>query len=335
MGMLGSLLGKVWSTETQSWTFGRIAPSRIDAPYSLPERPLDAGKEYVNLVLRAMRITHVRRGTSKYFGAIHSFITLDHPLVTDHAFHVLTAPAHLRDLDAANLDRVVQTESRVLGPTPYHGGDLRIEMALFSVKSADLSAPFVSLLDELSTAAGTAFLGPAAPFLPLLKSGVKQLIAAPGAATLEIGIDRAFTAPSTGCYVAARVATPTALEELSLGQDGRLLGSNGKEVTAYPYFVFTIESTRNRKDWANIPDVQLPYGDLLAAARKGDQREAGSLFEAMKRRLRLSFDLVPADAEEIITWVDGQLKRALPASLQAGTSRAEMAPLEALPLYTR
>jgi hypothetical protein len=336
MGLLDNLLGLVWKKETEDWTFGTIAPGQIAAPFAFPQRPLQDGKEYVNVILRTMRIPEVQRGASKYFGAVHSFLSLDHPILTDHVFHVFTAPTRLRDLDAANLDRVVRADDRLLGPTPYHGGDIRMEMALFSVKSADLSAPFVSLLEGLSATAGTAFLGAAAPLLPLLTNGVKLLTETPGAATLEIGLDRTLTAPSTGCYVAARApAATTPIDKFSIAQDGKLLDDIRRPVTAYPYIVFTIEGTNNRKDWAKIPDVSQPYGALLDVARKGDQKEAASLFEELKRRARLSFDLVPNDAEFIIKWVEGQLQRALPAAMHAGIACAEMEPLEKLPLYNR
>lgn len=339
MGILEGLLGNVWKKEAVDWTYGRMDPSRIEAAaYAVAPRPLAAGKDYVNVELRSMRITHVQRATSKYFGAVHSFLTLYHPLREDTPFHVFTAPSQLKSLDAANLDRVIQSNQRLAGPTPYHGGDLNLEMALFSVKSADLSTPFVSLLDAISTTAGTAFLGAAAPLLPILKSGVTHLTEAPDTVHLEIGLSQQVSSPGTGCYVVARTpATADGLARFRISPEGALLHDNRKPVAEFPYLVFTVEGTNNRRDWAKLPDAKEPYAALLAAARKGDQQEAMSLFEEMKRRLRLSFDLVGDDAEEIIGWVDGQLKKAFPGTTHARPAAAEsmMDRLEALPLYRR
>jgi hypothetical protein len=339
MGILEAVLGNVWKKEATDWTYGRMDPAHIEAPeYAVPARPLQAGKEYLNVELKAMRITHVQRAASKYFGAVHSFLTLEHPLRDDIAFHVFTAPSQLKSLDAANLDRVIQSNQRLAGPTPYHGGDVNLEMALFSVKSADLSTPFVSILDAMSTTAGTAFLGAAAPLLPLLKAGVTSLTEAPDTVHLEIGISQQLANPSTGCYVVARTpAVAAGLTRFRISTEGALLHQDRRPVKEFPYLVFTISGTNNRRDWARLPDVREPYADLLAAARKGDQQEAASLFEQMKRRLRLSFDLVPGDAEEIIRWVEDQLRRAFPGSVQARLDEARdaMEPLESLPLYSR
>jgi hypothetical protein len=334
MGILESLLGSVWKKETTDWTFGPIKRARIAAPYAADERPLETGKDYIKVMLRAMRIPYVQKATSKYFGAVHSFISVPRPLSPGNAFHVFTAPSHLKSLDAANLDRVIPGDKVLFGPTPYHGGDGKMEMALFSVKSADLCAPYVTLLGKLSEAAGTTRVGAAAALLPLLKTGIGLLTESTDAVTMEVGVDKAFAATS-GCYVAARApAQPTRLDAYSIARDGALL-ENGKPVKEYPYFVFTIEATRNRGDWAEVQDVSEPYARLLELAKKGDQKEAASVFEELKRRARLSLDLVPADAEEIILWIDGQLKRAFPGQMHAARARPEMESLNRLPLYQR
>ena len=59
------------------------------------------------------------------------------------------------------------------------------------------------------------------------------------------------------------------------------------------------------------------------------------MFDEMKRRVRLSLDLVPDDGESIIAWIEGQLKRALPSAMLATGQWVEMEPLESLPLYNR
>jgi len=334
MGLLDDLLGTIWSKETQDWVFERIDPDHNAAPYNIAPRPLQQREEYISIVLRSMRIPLVQKGTSKYFGAVHSFISLDHPILPENAFHVFAAPTNLRDLDAPNIDRVVQADRRLLGPTPYHGGDVRIEMALFSLKSSDLATPYASLLEGLSATAGTAILGVAAPLLPLLKTGVQLLTDATGTVSLEIGIDQTFTSPTTGCYVAARIPGSSAsLAQFGVAQNGRLLDSNGGQVTAFPYFIFTIDGTDSRPDWAKVPDLAQPYAAIMEAARRGDQQEAGSLFEEMKRRVHLSFDLVPGHADFIINWVETQLKKAFPATRQSSLMKFEMPPLESLPRY--
>jgi hypothetical protein len=94
---------------------------------------------------------------------------------------------------------------------PYRGGDVKLEAGLFSVKEADLAAPFLEVLDDLSSAAGTSVIG-ALPFAGPLVKAFDMLVAAPDAVQLEIGVSNTMPAGDLragGTFVVMRAPVGT------------------------------------------------------------------------------------------------------------------------------
>src|SRR4051794_3651502 len=109
------------------WTF---LPLTIDADAT-------EGEYYLTIDLGSMRTPETERGYTKWYGAVHSFVSVPTSDATDNAkFRVVTTRSNLKDIDATNLDRVLQFNKRLLGPIPYRGGMLTFEVGLYSVKSA-------------------------------------------------------------------------------------------------------------------------------------------------------------------------------------------------------
>ena len=81
---------------------------------------------------------------------------------------------------------------------------MTLTVALFSVKSADLAAPYLELLTSLANTGGVAFLSAAKPYVEPLRKGADLLFGTAGASQLEIGFDRDFTALEAGYYLAMR-----------------------------------------------------------------------------------------------------------------------------------
>ncbi|RZM18123.1 MAG: hypothetical protein EOO88_41565, partial [Pedobacter sp.] len=80
------------------------------------------------------------------------------PDATGECSVTVTAPTAMRDLDPNRLDRIIQSNYRLMGPVPYVGGDIRVEIGLLSVASADLAAPYLQLLETLSDKAGVSYI---------------------------------------------------------------------------------------------------------------------------------------------------------------------------------
>ena len=115
----------LWRTEAKGWAFGHIG-SPVE---------IEAGKRYVSVMLRQLRIVNQRVGFSRFYGAVEFFGRVPHMSGTPVEFASVTSPGKLRDIRKKDLDNFVVGTQRLLGPVPYVGGDLEIEIGLFTISS--------------------------------------------------------------------------------------------------------------------------------------------------------------------------------------------------------
>lgn len=239
-------------------------------------------------------IDYIRQWASKFYGCVNSrvrFLHEDNGLI-EH--HTVLAPDQLKDVDPAHLDRVIAIDKVLFGPVPYRGR-LDLTVALFSVKSTDLAAPYIDLLTSLADTAGLAFLAAAKPYIEPLRKGADLLFGTATASQLEIGFDRDFAALDGGYYVAIRAPkTAVALTQLRLDpNDFRLTDANGQPFGDYPYFVLAIERSAQRPDWMLIPDLKAAWDEARQAFVKASG-EVDGVLERFERQCLASPDLVPA-----------------------------------------
>lgn len=301
---------QLWTQRAQTWTYGYLDAAQV--PDGLARAPIPADKFYVSVFLRSMRIVNVRQGLTKFYGTAHSFISVPHLSGKPAQFHVLTTPSNLRDIDAANVDRVINMNQRLLGPIPYRGGDVGLEVGLFSIKSADLAAPFLDVLQSMSKAAGVSYINAALPFVGPLLDGVKLLTGTQSDATLEIGVARTFQTLETGYLVVLRAPQGSlVLKDLRVGQDFQLLDAQGKVIGDYPYMVLATEAQPQRVDWFQIPEVSQAYNDLRAQANgpRPKPEAIREAFDYFKRVTQGSPDLLFDDADKIVTEVETRLQK--------------------------
>jgi hypothetical protein len=303
-----------------TWTFQALYPDQT--PDGITRKQVRADAGYLHIVLHSMRVLYVRKGLTKFFGTVHSFISLLHRSGQDAAFHMVTTPGRLKDIDAANVDRVIVLNQRLLGPIPYRGGDVNIELGLFSIKSTDLAAPFLDVLENLASAAGVSYVSMALPFVEPLKHGMDQLIGAAKDSTLEIGLSTNLSKLETGYYIVMRAAKgevdPT---KLKVAKDYQLQ-YDGRPVSEYPYMVFSIDVSSQRDDWYRIPELVRSYGDLNASVQSGDLKEVKDSFAAFRRAALTSPDLLIGDAKAIIAKVDSEVETVLGSSVMTARPRS-------------
>lgn len=307
----------IFRTRAEDWTYGPLSPTQV--PDDLPHRKIVAEEEYVDIYVHSLRVCNVRKGVSKFYGTVHSLISMP-PYRPDEPaeFHALTTPQSLKNLDAKNLHRVVNLDIRVLGPAPYRGGDLEVELGLFSVKSADLADPFLSVLEELSQLAGVAFVAAAKPFVEPLKRGIGLLTGSGDANILEIGLAKTYNPAETGYFVVMRAHKgEVTLEDLRLDDDGKLL-KGGAPVEDHPYVVIRIEASSKRSDWRLVPDVASSYRTLDEAVRRQNLPDIHDALSALKVAAQLSPDLLSHDSARIFELVEEQTEKALNAKQTAG-----------------
>ena len=294
MGFLSDLLGKLQSEPAVDYTHfhSDLGPPVLVAPDT----------QYVRVWLRAAHLTEVRRWTTRFYAAVHArFAYSDRAAGTSEVMSVVAPGKSFEALDPKHLDRLIIVNQPLLGPVPFRG-ELTMEVALFSVASADLAKPYLELLSGLTDAAGVTFLGSVKPFVEPIRRGAELLFQSEGA-QLEIGMARTDTALRSGNIVIARVPKGTlSPSDVRLDpNDYRLLDRSGNPITGFPYLVVGIEALSERADYAKIPEVRDGWNAVRKAAEDGQpDDEVRRRFDQLRRTLWLSPDLVQTDKKRIV-----------------------------------
>lgn len=323
----------IFKKRAEDWFFAFLEPAQT--PGNKPIENVDPDQHYLSIHLKSMRIVNVRKGFSKFYGTVHCFTSLPHLGGKPAEFNVLTTPGKLEELDAGNIDRVVNLNKRVFGPVPYRGGDLSFEAGLFSIKSADLAAPFISLLEQISALSGVSYISQALPFAEPLKNGINLLTGGADDTILEIGLSKEFTNVKTGYFVVMRIPK----NELNAADikvdatDFRLVYKDGRGISNYPYMVFEITKDDARQSWFEIPELQGPHQKLRDDVRKGDYEAANESLIAFKRTVLTCNDLITKDASQLYKKVEAEVKEILGTTLVADSKRSELRTLKEIDLY--
>ena len=341
---------QVFRTRARSWILASLTPGQVRSPGfdgQQPPQPIEADKHYLRVRLLSMHVVNVRKGIERFYGAVHSFASLPHPDGSGRAeFNVLVTPTQLQNVDAKRIDRVVQVSQTLFGPVPYRGGALELEAGLFSIQSADLTAPFLGLLESLSRTAGVAFVAQALPFAEPLKKGIDLLTGSGDPAVLEIGFAAEQWSPRTGVWVNIRATRATddapgdlRVEDLTLEGDDYVLRHRGVPVSEYPYMVFEVSADTKREAFFEIPDLRRTYGELREAMRAGKVQDIEEAFAVFRRTALTSGDLLFEDANRLVekTRAEKDALLSVPADgrgfVRTPGARPELRPLELVRLY--
>jgi hypothetical protein len=318
-------------SKASSWTFGPLAATQV--PDGLPHDTIEPETKYVSGFLRSMWITDVRKGLSRFYGTVHSHASLPHLTSGLAEFQMIVTPPDLRDVDGAEADRFITSNMRLFGPVPYRGGDLEIELGLFSVKSGDLVGPFVDLLESVSGAAGVSLVEAARPFAEPVRRGFDLLMGTEGDSILEIGLATTFTQPETGYFVIMRrPAGELDLSTITVAPDYRLLDSDGAPLVGAPYAVIAIEASPRRDDWFRIPELAQVYGALREDVAKGRLETVKESLAVFKRTILTDPDLLVRDAMQLVEKVGNEIDATLRLTQTSGPAET-MPALEAVALY--
>jgi len=322
------ILEKILKSESTDYTYGALT----SGPGGIPHAPISPNSSYLSITLRSARIVDIRRGWSKFYPVVHSYSSVPHRSGELAEFQVVNSPSKLSELDSSHLDRIINLNHRLLGPTPYRGGDLKMEVGLFSVKSGDLAKPFLGVLETMATAAGVSFVSVAKPFVDPLKKGLELLFGSSDL-SLELGLATTTDRPETEYFFVMRAERGTVkLSDLKVADDFRLVDHSDHAVGEYPYLVFSVEASNSRDDFFMIPDIANVYLELQDAARKGKRAEAEEVFSAFRRTALTSPDLLSKDAQKLIETTKEELALALPASMTS-FSPHEIRPLQSIRLF--
>lgn len=326
----------IWKTQAKDWTYAKIPANKT--PEGLAHASISPEEGYLNIWLQSFRITSVRRGLKNFYGTVYSFISL--PILDGNGgkkaeFQVTTTPGQLKNIDAAHVDRILVLNHRLLGPIPYRGGDVEVEVGLFSVKEADLTGPFLSILDSLSKTAGVSFISAALPFAGPLKQGIDLLSGTSSDSILEIGLSTVYSPGETG-YFAVMRAQPNQVDasQFRIDNNRQLVDDKtGAPIANYPYLVFRVEVSKQRDDWFLIPDIAAAHQALRAEIKSGVLSKINDAFAVFRRTALSSPDLVLADAQRLVAKTDADVKAVVGTAQTAATTGNTIGELKDLALY--
>jgi hypothetical protein len=301
----------IWKTPTTDWVYGLLAPTQVNHDYG-EQRVVKPNTGYAHVMLRTMRVPYSRKGWKAHSAATHCFSQLQYGGDARASFHSLATPAKLRDLDPAHAPRIELRDARLLGPVPYRGGDLTLELGLFSIQT-DLAAPYLALLGKVAEVSGVGFVTRALALADVFRDGIERLHSQADAC-LEVGVTNTFSELRTGCYVLVGASTKT-MKLADLRVDAGTLMHGATPVTE-PHLVFSIEATTGRDDFATIPDLGEAYVLVQKELRRFDRARIAEAFGAFRVRAMLSHDLLIDDARRIVadvkTIVDAVLDTSAP-----------------------
>lgn len=314
-----------WKAEAKDYLFGQLSASQ--GPPGTSTTPVERDKAYVQIILRRMRIVNVRLATKKFYAAVHSDLGLLHQSGNVVNFKQLIAPPELKDVDSASCDRTIVSSQPILGPTPYRGNALQLNLALVSVVSSNLAGPYLELLSGLASAAGVSFISAAQPFLKPLASGIDLLTGVSGASMREIQVVTNLAPLQTGIFVVMRATqNDLKLSDIRVANDYALQYSDGRPVTHFPYIVVTIEASPDRNDWMSIPELKAAYLEVAEAVKRDKPDEYKEALSTFRRTALLNGDLLFDHAKQLVAQVKARMDELMGATLTSGAGEPRRVP---------
>lgn len=320
-------------THAETVDFVITGPLTVDGALpTLP--PLTPDKSYLEIRVKALRLPFKREWGSKYHGVVHAFADLASRTGESAAFAAASTPSALAGLDAKNVSNVLTIDKRMIGPTPWSGGALKLQIGLFSVVAQDLAVPFLTTISALSEKVGGALVAAAKPFVDIITASVKDLSQQEGSVRLAIGLDWSPADPQTGYYVI--VAAPkNALKDAKFDLDKRdfRLRVNGADYVAAPYLVFGIGSGDRQERWGEIEGLKAAYETVRRCIVENNQSEAQEAFNAFRRLALTSPDLIETDAATLVKKVEDMMKTVFGASVRKKLNAPSPPAFDRLALY--
>lgn len=322
MGWFKKLLGAVSGEGPKDFLFVAAL-----ANPSAPSVPIAPDEAYVELFIDSLRIDKARAFATRFHGVVYTFASLAKLGQESASFASVTKPDKLTELDKDSVDRVIPIAKKMMGPVPWRGGSLELQLGLFSVKSGNVLTPVLNFVTKVSDAAGIALIGAAKPFLPLIEEGMDLIAGQADDTRLLVGVDTALQLDGTlTCAIVAKPKHEIDAAALSIDPaDGKLL-LNGAPLNA-AYCVFSIRATDRKPDFGEIPELKDSYAEfrrLVVAGKEQDAREACNTF---CRLAVTSPDLISRDASRLAALVRQMLADAFGADAAPAIRDRGEAPL--------
>jgi hypothetical protein len=275
---------------------------------------VEKDQAYFVIRLREMYLLYARKLWRKYYPVLHGYTK--HLQGEEQA---VAGPGQLRELGDANLDRIVNLNHRLAGPTPYRGDDVTLLVGLYSVPGQDAARALVKTVGDLASLGGIA-LGQVPQIAAAVKAGVESILGL-NDARLQMGVHDAFFRDNplrAGFYVGA--SAPAAQVDVNRlwVKGGRLFQGEdpvvAKPYADYDYMVLAVERHDTRDDWPGLPGIaeyEAKFAGVLSdnALTVDDKRKKlGELWAPFRQALATSPYLTEPDREGIAHGVSENLK---------------------------
>lgn len=315
-------IGAIFKRDGAHLFWNRIHDDRIAAGGT--GEPIEFDEAYFTVRMNEMFLRRIRLLWRKSYPVLHSFAEY-----AGQEDHMVAGPGQLQNLGDVNLDRVITLNYRLIGPTPYKGGDISILVGLYSVPGQDAAEALISTIGTLASFGGPQ-LGQAVQIAGLVKDGVDKILGL-GNTKLQLGVRDSFFPNGnplrSGYHVG--IAAPTAQIDVSALwiKDGRLVKGTdpiaSRPYEEHDYMVLSIERSDRRDDWPLLPGINEfndKFGAIMADSvldANGKGRLLNDLWPAFAQALKDSRFLIRPDRERIAGDVQQDLAKRLNA-IRAG-----------------
>lgn len=148
----------------------QFAHGQFEDSQCLPQfasQNISSEEMYVEVWLRRMWIVNVRSLWKKYYASVYS-----EARTANAEFKQMITPSRSKMYLRLSWTRLSSKNQLLMGPCPYPGGAINVDIALLAIRSGDYSGPFLEVLSDLGSAAGVPYVGMAQPFLKPLAKGI-------------------------------------------------------------------------------------------------------------------------------------------------------------------
>jgi hypothetical protein len=280
---------------------------------------IEKRQAYFVVRMKEMYVAYSRKLWRKLYPMLHSYV--EHGKFQENA---VAGPGQLRELGDSNLERIVNLNYRLAGPTPFTGEDLSILAGLYAVPGQDATKALIDTVASVASLGGVA-LGSALQITQAVKSGVESILGLSGS-QLSLGIHDTVNAGKP-LYSGYFLSVSAPAEQIDVSRlwlrNGRLVKGDdpiaAQPYHDYDYMVLELERRDTRDDWPGLPGIaefQDKFAVVMADAqtKPADKRQRlRDLWPSFQQTLAASALLTDPDRESIAHSVSKDLNQRLEA----------------------
>jgi hypothetical protein len=259
----------------------RIAiPFENGVPGPVETAPLKAGEGYFRLWVAEMYLRSDQQWFRSFYPVVQSLTTFQfgagaQRLEIPH----LAGPGHLKSIDPANLDRVVQIDHPLTSLVPFAGGTVQIEAGLFAMQADDMLQRFLDVVSSFSGLLAVPQLSAAINIAGSVSKGVEQILGI-GTNRLMLGYQQTFagTGGSTQLgpahIVLLNAQSGSTKPEHYWVRNGNLhYGLDAEQatpLTGVDYMLLRLETVAQRDDWDGLTSINEPWTKAIESLSQTD-----------------------------------------------------------------